>query len=370
MISKTRKHQTRKTAALARQGRRGIALLIVLMVTAILTVLVLDFAQSTRINFYIASNIQNGMRAYYMAKSGVQVAQGALLRDIQKNKEDHEDEDWNNPLFSYIPLSDTETISINITDEAGKFDLNRMVSSAGNVNRFRADTFARLLELLELDPAIRNAVLDWLDTDLEVYDGAGIEDQVYGYSAATQEGYSGKNGRLSSLAEIKLIKGVNDDVFRKLAEVCTIYSSGKMNVNTIHEKVLTALILNIDEKAPAQEMATKIIAYREVEDQHFVKRNLRGQLIEAGVDPRVARRLRGKLGVSSNYFSVDATANVGATVKSIHAVIKRSKKKTSLVYFRPGELLSPPKPPEDLAGLADMISAARESGLSLGDLQP
>ncbi len=353
--------------ATANTPRRGVALLIVLMVTTILTVVVLDFAQSTRVNFYIASNIHNGMKAYYMAKSGIQVAEGSLLRDMQKTKDDHLDEDWNNPLFSFIPLSDTETISVNITDESGKFNVNRMVSGTGNVKQTEVDIFRKLLELLELDPATADAVADWLDINEDAFNGAGTEDQFYGYSVSPGGAYQSKNGRLSSLAELKLIKGINSDVFKKLSEVCTIYTDAKLNINTINDTVLSAIILSIDEKADAQKTISAITAYRDTPEQHFEKRSLRGQLMEAGVDPRMAARLRRKLGTSSRYFSVDVTANVGPTVKSVRGVVKRSKKKVSLVYFRPGELLNPPKAPDDLGAMADMLGAAQGAGINIGD---
>ncbi len=347
--------------------RRGIALLIVLMVTTILTVVVLDFAQSTRINFYIAANIQNGMKAYYMAKSGVQVAEGSLLRDGQKNKDDHLDEDWNNPLFSYIPLSETETISVNITDESSKFNVNRMVGGTGSVRQSEVEIFRKLLELLQLDPTIADAAADWLDSDDEAYNGAGTENQFYGYSASPGGAYKAKNGQLSSLAEMKLIQGVNDDVFKKLAEVCTIYSDAKLNINTIQEKVLNAIILSIDEKADAGKIISSITAYRDTPDQYFESKTLRAQLMEAGVEPRMAARLRQKLNTVSRYFSVDVTANVGPTVKSVRGVVKRSKKKVSLIYFRPGELLNPPKTMDDLGAMGDMLQAAQDSGLNFSD---
>ncbi len=351
----------------ARNGRKGVALLIVLMVTTILTVVVLDFAQSTRVNFYIAGNIHNGMKAYYMSKSGVQVAQGSLLRDMQKTKDDHFDEDWNNPLFSFIPLSDTETISVNITDESSKYNVNRIVSGTGSIKQSEVEVFRKLLELLELDPTIADAVADWLDVDEDANNGGGTEDQFYGYSVSPGGAYNTKNGKLSSLAELKLIRGISDEVFKKLSEVCTIYTDSKLNINTINDTVLNAIILSIDEKADAAKTVSAITAFRDTPEQHFEKKSLRAQLQEAGVDPQLASRLRRKLGTSSRYFSVDVTANVGPTVKSVRGVVKRTKKKVTLIYFRPGELLNPPKMPEDLGAMADMLGAAQGAGMNIGD---
>jgi general secretion pathway protein K len=64
------------------RDERGIALIIVLLVTTVLTVLVLDLHQSVRIHFYIANNLTDGIKAAYLVRSGIQVAAGALLKDM------------------------------------------------------------------------------------------------------------------------------------------------------------------------------------------------------------------------------------------------------------------------------------------------
>lgn len=359
--------------ASARSPRRGVALLVVLLVTAILTVVVLDFAQSSRIDFYIASNIQNGMRAYYMAKSGVQVAEGALLKDIQDNEEDHFGEEWNNPLYSNIPLSDTELISVEITDESGKFNLNHLVTVAGRVNEFNLDVFRQLLVEYDIDAKIGDAIVDWIDEDTDALSGGGVEEQFYGYSAMVPAGITPKNGHFASLAELRMVAGVTDDVFQKLSETCTIYSDHKYNINTIDEKVLRALIVRTMENANVDDTVTKILSNREGgegdDEKYFNKTNLRKQMMDVGVDPQLAGRLAQRMATKSRYFSVDVTANVGATVKNVHAVIQRSKQKVKLIYFRPGELLKSPRAPEgaEAAAAAAGVGAGAGAG-GLGSL--
>ncbi|MCZ7583497.1 MAG: type II secretion system minor pseudopilin GspK [Deltaproteobacteria bacterium] len=325
----------------ARPNRRGIALIIVLMVTAILTVVVLEFAQSTRINFYIAANIKNGMRAYYLAKSGVQVAAGALLKDGQDNKEDHLYEEWANPLLGYIPISETETVSVTITDESGKFNLNNLVSTGGRVNQFYLETFRRLLENLGFELEIADAVADWVDTDQDALAGGGLEDTVYGYESAVPQRYHSKNGKFLSLAELKLVRGVTQEVFLKLADVCTVYSDRRYNINTIQEPVLAALVLATDPEANGADVAAKVAAFRDEEGNFFEQKTFKKQLQDIGIDPLLVGRISRRLMAASRYFSVDVTANVGSTIKSIHAVIQRTKKSVKLVYFRPGERLRP-----------------------------
>ncbi|MCB1154327.1 type II secretion system minor pseudopilin GspK, partial [bacterium] len=280
--------------------KRGIALLIVLLVTAILSVVVLDFAHSTRINLYIASNIADGLKAYYLAKSGLQVAQGALLDDVQKKRKvDHLGEDWNSPLFSYIPLSDNETISVTVTDESSKFNLNQLVGRSGTPRRFEGDWFRNLLALQQIDdPDVVAAIIDWLDSDEEVLGGGGMEDQVYGYSSAQPQAYKSRNGRLLTLAELRLVKGVTDEIYRKLTETCTIFADRKLNMNTIDQRVLQAMIMALDEKADAAGEAQKIVSWRVAgqeeagkEEQIFDGSGVVSELEAAGVDRNLARKI-------------------------------------------------------------------------------
>ncbi|MBZ0273488.1 type II secretion system minor pseudopilin GspK [bacterium] len=350
-----------------RPSRAGVALLIVLMVTAILTVVILEFAESTRINLYIASNISDGMRAYYMAKSGVQVAAGSLLKDAQDNDEDHPHEEWANPMLGYIPISETEVISVTIADESGKFNLNKLVTLGGNPDTVRIDIFKKLLEGMGLDVNIADAVVDWIDKNTEQNAGGGEEDAFYGYASAVPEPYKAKNAPLSSIGEIKLIKGVTGEVYQRLIEVCTIYSDNKMNINTIDDRVLNALIQSVAPEANAQEAIEKINAFRNTEEQYFSKKGFRQELAQLELDPLLIGRIRRHLTFASRYFSVDVTANVGSTIKSVRGVVRRTKKESKLVYFRPGERLRPlTAPPGTVPDGAGGLGGVAGMGALLG----
>ena len=65
-------------------NERGVALLIVLLVTALLLALIFEFAYGTRVSLRAAVNSRDSQRAYFLARSGVNFA-GALLSDNLKN---------------------------------------------------------------------------------------------------------------------------------------------------------------------------------------------------------------------------------------------------------------------------------------------
>jgi general secretion pathway protein K len=63
-------------------GQRGVALILVLTTIAILTSVGVDFSYSSRVSLKLAENLRDETRAYYMAKSGVNLAR--LLLHFQK----------------------------------------------------------------------------------------------------------------------------------------------------------------------------------------------------------------------------------------------------------------------------------------------
>lgn len=66
----------------ALRGQRGVALILVLTTIAILTSVGVDFSYSSRVSLKLAENLRDETRAYYLARSGVNLAR--LLLHFQK----------------------------------------------------------------------------------------------------------------------------------------------------------------------------------------------------------------------------------------------------------------------------------------------
>ena len=323
--------QARSNEVESRKGERGVALILVMFVIATLSILVLEFMHSTRINLYIAGNIADGMKSYYLARSGIAVAAGALFDDIQDDKEDHLWEGW---AEERPPAPGGEGwVSVEIADENSKFNVNRLVRKSGLPDSIRQEVFRKMLENLELDTELVNAIIDWIDEDEEAING-GMEDAVYGYSTSPIDPYPSKNAKLLSLDELTLINGFTDEIFQKLKPYITIYGDQKLNINTVNEKVLKAYVKVLsDEKDtdPVQDL----INWRNEEDNYFKEKGLKNQLINnAGIDSILAGKLVKHFAASSHFFSVTAEAVVGDSKKKCLGVIQRSKKNVRILYFR------------------------------------
>lgn len=123
-------------------------------------------------------------------------------------------------------------------------------SSKINVNLAYPDMLLRLKCLDEADVA---SILDWLDQD-DVPNPDGAEDDYY---LSLEPGYNCKNGAIDNLAELLLVKGISSQIYYGsntagqensigLNNLLTIYSDGKININTASKAVLDAIPLLCD----------------------------------------------------------------------------------------------------------------------------
>src|SRR5256885_1549174 len=67
--------------ATRRDSQRGIALIIVLLVVALLTILIVEFTYSVQVESHIARNSLSALQASYLARSGINILAGALTMD-------------------------------------------------------------------------------------------------------------------------------------------------------------------------------------------------------------------------------------------------------------------------------------------------
>src|SRR5213080_3615836 len=105
----------------------GIALLATLLAVSLVTLLVVEFSTSAALGYRAAANQANQLRAYYLARSGIQIGLAVLGRDslrksVAKQQYDSLDQAWALPS---APIAvDGGTVSMSIVDEARKIDIN------------------------------------------------------------------------------------------------------------------------------------------------------------------------------------------------------------------------------------------------------
>jgi general secretion pathway protein K len=247
-----------------RKGERGMALLLVLLVVALLTTLLVEFAFSTLVDLRLTETFRDSTQAYYLAKGGVTA--GSMLLKEDRNRYDSLDEMWSQGISNY-PVGHG-FISIRISDLGGKLAVNRLVEG-NSPQTVMVDRFYRLFANLGLDrqtdPAeLTAALIDWLDSGDDTYRELRVDGRsmpVAGAEAPYYRGlprpYACKNGRLHTLDELALVKGFTPEVLRLVTPHLAVNGEEQLNINTASVAVLMSLDPLIDQK-----LAEKIVTMR------------------------------------------------------------------------------------------------------------
>lgn len=297
----------------------GMALVLTVMIVAALTVVVTDLFYESWMESALAGGYRDGVKAYYAARSGQEAAKMILVEDARKNIPlDALDEQWA-ALSIPLPIADDYAF-FSIRDESGKINLNQLITARGYPDERWVAIFARLLDRLELDPALAAAVIDWIDENQDIYPG-GAED---GYYMSLEKPYRAKNARLDSLDELARIRGFGPEQLARLRPHVSLWSSGKLNVNTASAEALMALDDGMTER-----MAADIIKARTAKP--FSKREdvRRVPGLEA-VYPNIALSIDTK----SEVFSVESTATIRDTTRTITAVYLRGSAGLRPLFYK------------------------------------
>jgi len=118
------------------------------------------------------------------------------------------------------------------------------------------ERFSRLLGALKLPTNLGNAVVDWLDTDIETRSPDGAEDDYY---IGLTPPYRTGNTLMFSPEELRMVKGFNaDGIYDKLAPFITALPVvTAININTAPIEVLESLSADIT-NADAVAIFTKV----------------------------------------------------------------------------------------------------------------
>ncbi len=309
---------------------RGIALLLALLVLALLTAIVLEFDAEARREYREAAAFRDHVKSGTLMRAAVQAASAALQQDFLRDKRSGEQFDgpmdlWALPIKNYA-IGDG-LLSAQIQDERGKLNLNDLVASAGDPiqSKTRIDRIRRLFELLQINPDLVDALIDWLDQD-DNPRPAGAESLHY---QSLRPAYRAANGPLQAINDLRLIKGFTPDVIDRLSRYVTVYpidGGAPVNINTAEPPVIQALDPDI-----TPTMAMEIVQGRPYKTKEELNRI--GSFVDIGAKLRASGSV---YDVKSDYFSARLTITVNESVKNAFAVLHRepNKGRCTVKYLR------------------------------------
>ena len=311
-----------------RQDERGVALLLAILVLALLVALILEFDSDARREYREAAAFRDNFKATVLTRAAVQAARAVLQQDHLRDRQTGQMYDATTDLWAF-PIQKYQIgdglMSAQIEDERSKLNLNDLATAADpNTKKTKVLRFKRLFNLLQINPELVDAIVDWVDAD-DIPEPAGAESIYY---QALRPSYRAANAPLQTLREMRLIKGMTPEIVDKLLQYVTVYpqeGESRININTADVLVLQALDPRI-----SQAMAGEIIQNRPFKTVQDLDRV--GSFVEIAKE----LRLLSVYDVKSNIFSAQMSLTVNETTKSGTVVLQRDEAtgNSSVKYFR------------------------------------
>ncbi len=302
-------------------AQRGLALVTALMIVVIAAAIAMKIAFAHQIWFRQMENVADRGATDWLRRGALHWASVALIDDAAQGSTDHLGERWAMGLPT-LPV-EGGTIRVTIEDAQSRFNLNNLSAA----NPADLEILRRLLEALRLDPSLRYALLDWIDTNDTVSPG-GAEDIDY---LNGNPPYRAANGLLASVDELRLVRGFDAKTVATLSPYVTVLpvTGSAINVNTASPALLAAST-GIDMTAAER-----------------IAENLRGDPVSdlAAFGSRLPRgvQLAGKFDVKTEYFLITLDTSIGRHQRRSEALLRRSAadKSTTVLWHRPLPLMGP-----------------------------
>ncbi|MGY0635041.1 type II secretion system minor pseudopilin GspK [Luteimonas sp. A478] len=254
--------------AMSQRRQRGLALLTVLLLVAVMAVLVMAMLDDIRFGLRRAGNAQAVAQAQWHALGAEALAMAQIERLALRDPGITTLEGgWNGRAFLF-PLEDG-MIRATLSDASACFNLNSVVQGAGEMlSRREAGVlqYVALLQALGFNAghaqALADALADWIDSDQQ-REGLGHEDAGY---ARGRDGYRTGDTLLAEPSELRAIHGYTPAVYARLRpHLCALPSTAlaPVNPNTLQDHDAPVLSM-LTGGAVEVERARRVIASRPV----------------------------------------------------------------------------------------------------------
>lgn len=304
------------------KGERGFALVITLLITALLVALCVEFVSEVFVDTSARQAFTDGQQASLLAGSGMEAAIKILQfgRALNTNN-NYPTQAELEQLAKLLNIEDERgIIRVIVEDESGKLNLNSTWGDNGGPLLPYSEIARRLVKNSGLSTDLLKNVANWRDVNDDP-DSGGAETPYY---SSLKPPYAAKNGKLSTVEELRLVKGVDAAAFNRLRSTVTVYDvCNKININTAPKEVIAAL----DEDFTAN-LAAEVVDYRKT---HPFK-DLNDLVNIPGMSAKIVQ------GLSKSFFSVNGTAfrihseaKVNETLRIVEAVVNSDG---NILYWR------------------------------------
>lgn len=288
-----------------RTRQSGVALIIVLMVTALVTILAATMLARQHLAIARTQQLADISQARAYALGAEEYARELLLQDLKEDRQlphtDKLSDIWAKPKAPFAV--DCGALQLQVRDAKSRFNVNALVLGGTNPAAARV---RQLLSGIGLDPALTDAIKDWVDGDNEV-SGFGAEDGEYLLRVPP---YRPGNALIADVSELALVGNSNPETQARLQEsVVTLpTANGQINVNTATAAGYLAL-------APQMSLG-------EAEAITQVEREFRDPAQFINEYPAFGPAIDG-IAVSSDYFQVNVRVDCHDATVHLESLIYR-----------------------------------------------
>ena len=229
--------------------QKGVAIITAILVIALGTIALVSITSSQQMDMQRERNEGLIQMARALGNSGERFASALLYRDFEAEDREGSDsleDDWAQPIPP-VPI-DNASIQGCIVDMQGHFNLNNLINEEGVAQGPYIRQLRRLLRQLSIDETKADAIVDWIDADINYTDPDGAEDDYY---TSLETSYRTANAPFVSVSELQLVKGFSSAIEEEaedyalllphIAALPTVDGFTAVNVNTATPEVLGSL---------------------------------------------------------------------------------------------------------------------------------
>jgi general secretion pathway protein K len=293
-------------------NQRGVALITALLLVALATIIAAKLSWDNNIAMRRTESTLMQEQAKLFALGGEAVA----IYYLRQDKElafDNADEDWAQPTAPVeVGLGEISlgTMQGRLIGANGKLNVNNLVPDANKVSK---QQFERLFNELDINPAIIDNIIDWIDADTDP-EPQGAEDGIY---TTLNPPYRPANTYMTTASELLAVNGIDAEVYGLLSphvtalrpDWCGSTGSGTLvNINFASAEVLGALS---DDISPS-------LAQSWIEELSAGGLKSLAELTGAPAD------ISQYAGLSTSCFELYVTVSIGSSVMSMYSLLDRS----------------------------------------------
>lgn len=290
---------TSRPRALANQ--RGVALIIVLVIVALLTITVIEFTHSTQIDLHRTRNAVHSLQAQLLARSGLNLAEGFLMMDDEPQYDAYSEQWWLDLLefCKDMQLDESMRIRCTVRDESGKINLNNTREPRRAVASQAVTASAVLRDAMRCMFQRRNI-------DVEVVDK--LADYWQQEAPPNPDGTLGQIPDFGSLEDFGAAFSIPSEQLQQLRPLVTAQPRALMrqiNINTAPPEVLAAIIHADKADCPPEDPVPEIVErQRDIENPIKSTGEITGLL--GGVENAAIKATL--FGVNSRLFRLESSA--------------------------------------------------------------